>query len=144
MFKFKRTSRLRPFVDFTPLIDCAFTLIIFFAVTTTMITAYTGMKINLPKKSQVEDLPKYVQISVKRGDAGYSVFFKDMQVQEETLGDMIKNELVKNPEASFVVAAEPEVVYDNVIKVVDIANEAGATKIALQLNRKGNEKEAER
>ena len=81
---------------------------------------------------------------MKRGDAGYSVFFKDMQVQEETLGDMIKNELVKNPEASFVVAAEPEVVYDNVIKVVDIANEAGATKIALQLNRKGNEKEAER
>ncbi|MFA6449315.1 MAG: biopolymer transporter ExbD [bacterium] len=136
MFKFKRTTRLRPFVDFTPLIDCAFTMLIFFAVSMTMISARTGMKINLPEKSDVEKLPQYVQISVKADPAGSLLYFQDQQVTKDTLPVMVRDQITKDPESSFIIAAEPNIVYSNVVDVVDIVNRAGGTRLALQINQK--------
>jgi biopolymer transport protein ExbD len=136
MFKFKRTTRLRPYVDFTPLIDCAFTMLIFFAVSMTMISARTGMKINLPEKSDVEKLPKYVQISVKVDPAGSLLYFQDQQVTKDTLPVMVRDQIAKDPESAFIIAAEPNIIYSNVVEVVDIVNRAGGKKLALQLNQK--------
>jgi biopolymer transport protein ExbD len=123
-------------VDFTPLIDCAFTMLIFFAVSMTLISARTGMKLNLPEKSEVEKLPKYVQISVKNDPAGSLLYFGDQQVTKETLPEMVQGQLKTDPESSFIIAAEPNIIYNNVIEVVDIVNRAGGKKLALQLNQK--------
>ena len=134
--RYKRTTRTRPHVDFTPLIDCAFILIIFFAVSTTLISTRTGMKLNLPEKSEVEPLAKHVQISIsKTGEEEYKLFFEDLQVTKEILGAMVRSHLEKEPDAAFVLAAEPDVIYNKVIEVVDEISLAGG-KMALQLNQK--------
>jgi biopolymer transport protein ExbD len=144
MFKIKRSTRVRPGIDFTPLIDCAFTMIIFFAVSMTLISARTGMKMNVPEKTTVEPMPKQVQISIKQTDTGYQLYYKDMPIVQEGLANMVKNELALDSAAQFIIAAEPGVVYDSVIRVVDIVNESGGKKLALQLNQKTNEKETEK
>jgi biopolymer transport protein ExbD len=136
MFKYKRTNRLRPLVDTTPLIDCAFTMLIFFAVSMTLISARTGMKINLPEKSDVEKLPKYVQISVKNDPAGSLLYFQDQQVTKDTLPTMVRDQIAKEPESSFIIAAEPNIIYNKVVEVVDMVNRAGGKRLALQLNQK--------
>ena len=135
--RYKRSSRIKPSIDFTPLIDCAFTLIIFFAVSTTLISARTGMNLNLPEKSEVEPLQKHVQVSVKHGGGqDVAIFFEDLQVTPDTLGAMVAAKLSSEPESAFVVAAEPEVLYDDVVRVIDIVNSSGGKKLALQLKQK--------
>ncbi|HOY61932.1 MAG TPA: biopolymer transporter ExbD [bacterium] len=135
--RYKRSSRIKPSIDFTPLIDCAFTLIIFFAVSTTLISARTGMNLNLPEKSEVEPLQKHVQVSVKGGGGqDVAIFFEDLQVTPDTLGAMVSAKLSSEPESAFVVAAEPEVLYDDVVRVIDIVNSSGGKKLALQLKQK--------
>lgn len=143
MRKFKRTTRIRPYMDFTPLIDCVFNLLIFFAVSTTLITARTGMKLDVPEKTSIEEMPKHVQISIKQGPADIELYFKDLPIQQNVLGEMIKNQLIEDPESQFIIAAEPGVVYDKVVEVIDIVNESGGKKLALQLNKKQDGKEKE-
>jgi biopolymer transport protein ExbD len=144
MHKFKRTTRVRPYMDFTPLIDCVFNLLIFFAVSTTLITARTGMKLAVPEKTSVEDMPKYVQVSIKQGPADTELYFKDLPIQKNVLGEMIKNQLNEDPSSQFIIAAEPGVIYDKVVEVIDIVNESGGKKLALQLNKKPDAKEEEK
>ncbi|GEM_PF-2998428 len=135
--RYKRSSRIKPSIDFTPLIDCAFTLIIFFAVSTTLISARTGMNLNLPEKSEVEPLQKHVQVSVKNGGGqDVAIFFEDLQVTPDTLGAMVAAKLSSEPDSAFVVAAEPEALYDDVVRVIDIVNSSGGKKLALQLKQK--------
>ncbi len=135
--RYKRSSRIKPSIDFTPLIDCAFTLIIFFAVSTTLISARTGMNLNLPEKSEVEPLQKHVQVSVKNGGGrDVAIFFEDLQVTPDTLGAMVAAKLSSEPDSAFMVAAEPEVLYDDVVRVIDIVNSSGGKKLALQLKQK--------
>jgi biopolymer transport protein ExbD len=140
--RYKRSSRIKPSIDFTPLIDCAFTLIIFFAVSTTLISARTGMNLNLPEKSEVEPLQKHVQVSVKHGGGqgqDVAIFFEDLQVTPDSLGAMVAAKLSSEPDSAFVVAAEPEVLYDDVVRVIDIVNSSGGKKLALQLKQKAGD-----
>ena len=111
-------------------------MLIFFAVSMTLISARTGMKINLPEKSEIEKLPEYVQISVKSDPAGSLLYFQDLQVTKDTLPGMVRDQLAKDPESSFIIAAEPNIIYNNVIEVIDLVNRAGGKKLALQLNQK--------
>jgi len=130
-------------VEFTPLIDCAFILIIFFAATTTMIKARTGVDLNLPEKTEVQQLPQHIQISVKKGDPEFHVFFEDLQVTPEALAEMVRSKMEEDPQSAFILAAEPNVVYDNVIEIIDIVNEAGGKNLALQLKEKSHGKKQE-
>jgi len=142
MLKFKRTSRVRPEISFTPLIDCAFTLIIFFAVSTTLISARTGMKLNVPEKTSVEKMPDQIQISIRQAGPGYELRFKDLVVPDAwTIGMMVKKQLEEDPTSQFIIAAEPGVVYDQVIRIIDIVNESGGKQLALQLNKRADGKE---
>jgi len=143
MFKTKRSSRVKPEMNFTPLIDCVFNLLIFFAVSTTLITSRTGMKLNVPEKTDVEKMPKQIQISIKQGPTDYEIYFRDLPIQEEFLGEMVRNQIQEDPEAQFIIAAEPNVIYDKVIEIVDIVNQSGGKKLALQLKKKTDGKKQE-
>lgn len=134
----RREKKTAPRLEFTPLIDCAFILIIFFAVSTTLITSRSGMKINLPKAATVEKIPEHAQISIAED---LSVHFEDMLVTEEALAVMVKSRLQDNPDISFVIGAEKSVPYDLLVRVLDVVRQSGGTKLALQAEKTYEENE---
>lgn len=135
----KQERRTAPRVEFTPLIDCAFILIIFFAASTTLITTQTGMKVNLPKAVTAEKMPEHVQISI---DEEMAIFYNDLEVSEETLGQMVSNRVAKEAEVPFIIGAAQTVPYEKLISVLDIVRKSGGTKLSLQ-TEKGYEPEPE-
>lgn len=128
----RREKKTAPRLEFTPLIDCAFILLIFFAVSTTLITSRSGMKVNLPKAATVEKIPEHAQISIAEDSA---IYFEDSLVNEDTLGVMVKGRLMENPEISFVIGAEKTVPYDQLVRVLDVVRQSGGTKLALQAEK---------
>jgi len=129
----KRQRRVTPRIDYTPLIDCAFTLIIFFAVSTSLITTRSGMKVNLPKAATVEKMPKHVQISIADDN---NVYFEDLQVSADTLGMMVNGRVSENPEVAFIIGAAQSVPYERLMLVLDTVRANGGERIALQANQK--------
>ncbi len=129
----RRSRRTEPRVEFTPLIDCAFILIIFFAASTTMITTQTGMKVNLPKAATAEKMPEHVQIAI---DENMAVYYNDLEVNEDTLGQMVKNRIAKEADVPFIIGAARSVPYEKLISVLDIVRKSGGTKLSLQTEKK--------
>jgi len=140
MFRFVRKRRVAPLVEFTPLIDCAFILIIFFAVSTTLITTRAGMELNLPEASTVESVPKPVQIGISEDQ---SINFEDMKIDIDSLGMMVESKLRDDPDVAFVVGAERSVPYQQLIRVLDIVRKSGGTRLALQAEKKYEEETEE-
>ena len=62
-------------------------------------------------------------------------------LKEERMAGLLEEG--EEPEVSFIIAAEPDVIYDSVIEVVDIVNEAGGKKLALQLKQKPETEDTE-
>lgn len=127
-FKFKRTKRVKPCIDSTPLIDCVFNLLIFFAVSTTLISTRSGINVNLPKAVTSDKAPKNIVISIKE-DA--NIYFEDMQVTMESLKSVVKRQMSKAPSTAFIINADKETKYDLLVKVIDVVRQSGGQKLAL-------------
>ncbi|MEW6201032.1 MAG: biopolymer transporter ExbD [bacterium] len=131
-------KKVRPFVDFVPLIDCAFTLIIFFAVTTTLITTRAGVDVNLPGAKTAEKMPQNVQISIK--ETG-EIWFEDIPVTDDaSLTILVQKKLKEATESSFIINADKTIPYELLVHVLDLIREAGARKIALAAEKVYEEK----
>lgn len=132
----RRSRRLEAKIDFTPLIDCAFTLIIFFAVSTTLITSRAGIDVNLPGAATAEVKTRNVQISI-RDDL--KIYFEDVPVADSALVMMVQKRLEEDAESSFIINADNTVPYETLVHVLDKVRSAGATRIALAAEQQAEE-----
>lgn len=132
----KKGRRRETRIEFTPLIDCAFILIIFFAVSTTLITTRAGIDVNLPGAATAEVKPVNVQISIRED---LEVYFEDMKVDGSALVMMVEKKLEEEPAASFIINADRTVPYEKLVKVLDLVRSAGAERIALAAEKEAGE-----
>jgi len=134
----RENKKLRAYVDFVPLIDCAFTLIIFFAVSTTLITTRAGMNVNLPGARTSQRMPLNVQISIKEDK---TIWFEDIPINEDSsLTSLVQRRLKEAPGSSFIINSDKTISYEQLIHVLDLVRSAGAEKIALAAEKIYEEK----
>lgn len=137
VFEYKRTKRVKPHIDHTPLIDCVFNLLIFFAVSTSFITTRAGMDVNLPKAETAEVMPKNIVITIKEDR---SIHFEDpqggrLQVSLISLETLVREEMKKDPQTSFIINADKTTPYKILIEVMDTVRKGGGEKLALAAER---------
>lgn len=137
MIEFKRTKRIRPHIDYTPLIDCVFNLLIFFAVSTSLITTRAGMDVHLPKAKTAQIMPKNIVVTIKEGG---EIFYEDpkggkISVTLTSLSALASEAVKENKETSFIVNADKTTRYETLIHVLDTIREAGGEKLALAAER---------
>lgn len=133
IFEYKRTKRVKPHIDHTPLIDCVFNLLIFFAVSTSLITTRAGMDVHLPKAATAEIMPKNIVITIKEDQ---NIYFEDpqggrLQVSLVSLETLVREEIKKSPQTSFIINADKKTSYDVLIQVMDTIRKGGGEKLAL-------------
>ena len=127
-----RQNRINSNVDMTPMIDIVFQLIVFFLVSTTF-AVVPGIKLNLPQSRTAEGTS--VQGITIYAEKNGVMFFNDIEVSMETLGEQLRNfdtKDTKKEEFPVSLQADDEVTNGTIVKIFDIIRENGYSVINLR------------
>lgn len=116
-----------------PMIDIIFFLLVFFMMSTLFMVEQKVLPIVLPsaQASQV-DTARSTAVSIMPDG---SVRFGAEVVAKSELGARIKNELARNPEARYVLRADRNIPYGQVVEVLDELRGAGVSRISVAVER---------
>jgi len=113
------------------MIDVMMILTIFLAVMAFLPQVRTSIQAQLPQASSAEETPPSVTIELTKD--GLSM--DDKPQTPDSIVEEVKASLAKNPETSFVIAADKALPYEQVINLVDRVKGSGAKRIALATSR---------
>jgi biopolymer transport protein ExbD len=97
--------------------DVVFNLLIFFMLTSTMVHP-NALKLNLPKGTLQTSAKPQTTVSIT---SDLKIYVETQQVNFEDLETILKEKLGKNPETYIALHADKTVPFDNVVKVLNIA-----------------------
>lgn len=124
-------NKINPNFNMSSMTDIVFLLLIFFMLTSTLVTV-SAIDVLLPKAGGKTENKKSVAVSI----TNKSKFFIDKsQVSAKNLELEILNKVGPNKEKTIVIRGDQDVPYKSVMKVIDIANK---NKLKMILAVKGN------
>lgn len=132
MLRFSPPARSRITIPLTALIDIVFLLLIYFLLASNFVTQ-EGIGIDLPKvKSVGLSSPRLNVVTV---DKEGRFFFDKAMVDDRLLLDTLRTRLRLSSDRDVIIRADRKVLYDRVIKAMDIARQAGGEKLHLAIER---------
>ncbi len=136
--QFSEKKRRKIFINITSLIDVLFLLLIFLIISTTFVEQ-PGMKLELPEAKSFST-EKISQLILEI-DVGGDLKLNEQPVSLENLGQQFKKIIPELAEKSLILKADKNVPHGTVVKVMDIAKQAGLEKliIATRLAAANNE-----
>ena len=113
------TARHKVSVNFSSvgMTDVVFNLLIFFMLTSTLVHP-NALKLNLPQGSLQTSAKPQTTVSIT---SDLKIYVETQQVNFEDLEGILKQKLGKNPETFIALHADKSVPFDNVVKVLNIA-----------------------
>jgi biopolymer transport protein ExbD len=114
-------------INITPLTDIFLVLLIIFMVTTSVISSQ-GKNVDLPSAAIAAQTPSGVTVTVTSGD---EVSIDGKVVKGDQLGPALKAALANSREKLVILRGDRDVVLGRAVGILDQAQQAGATGIAL-------------
>ena len=114
-------------IDMSPLIDCVFILLIFFIVTTTFVEE-TGVEVDKPQAASASQLEKNSILLAVTADGGVVYGGRDIGVAGV---QPLVRRLVQKEDIPVIVQADRNVQAGIMVRVIDEAKVAGATKVSI-------------
>ncbi|MCD4779439.1 MAG: biopolymer transporter ExbD [Candidatus Omnitrophica bacterium] len=114
-------------IDMSPLIDCVFILLIFFIVTTTFVEE-TGVEVDKPQAASSVQLEK-TSILLALTEKG-EVVYGGREIGISGIQPLVRRELQKE-DVPIIVQADSAAQSGLLVRVIDEAKLAGATKVSL-------------
>ena len=119
-------------LNITPLLDLAFVLLVIFIISTAPMA--NDLDMNLPNRTQPkkpsEKKPNFIII-----EADGRVLFNGKEVELATLFQDLRALKQADPDTGVVVHGDNGVVYQNMINVLDVLQQADVTKVGLATER---------
>jgi len=132
--RIQRSSMKKARIEIIPMIDTIFFLLVFFMISTLSMSQYKGMPVNLPKAASGRQAPaESAAITIDKDDR---LFLDKQPVDKSLLRDLLRQQLVKNPELLVVINADEGVAHGRVVEVMDIARSADVVKMAIAVKPK--------
>lgn len=132
--EFIRPKRASLSLDLAPLIDIVFQLLIFFMLTSTFLNP--ALKLTLPTASSREKIdPEQLVVSMDRGGNIYVNFDK---VEMHDLKDVLQARLAIMKSKAVNFRGDQNLRYQEFVKVMDIAKQAGARQLNIIHQTHGN------
>ena len=126
--KFRDIRRVQAQPGMTAMIDIIFLLLLFFVLSSSFIVQ-PGIKINLPRTVTKEQPVRKDLILVIARDR--RIFLNNQQLTFDALWGRLIEELKFQPEGVLVLRADRDVPHGFVVRIMDVAKQAGATRIAI-------------
>lgn len=108
-------------IDMTALLDIAFIVILFLGIVST-IAPISSINVELPQASTEDKVVKPVKISIDK-DGNY--YINGKKVDENQVAEFLKNSKQK----TLIILADKRVIYDKVVRLMDIAKQNGIEEI---------------
>lgn len=123
-----------PRIDLTPMVDVVFLLLIFFMISTTFVES-PGISIKLPESSNqtVAREPKEIKVYLSReGD----IFHLDRKVSVEDFKRVLASYQSDAKLTTVLLLADQDAKHGKVVTLMDLARDAGFTKLAIATEQK--------
>lgn len=120
----KRRNKVSPQFSMSSMTDIIFLLLIFFMITSTMVSP-NAIKVLLPQSSQQTSAKPLTRVIIDRDLNYYTAFGNDdeMPIVFEELTDFLIECSKKEPDMYVALYADESVPYKEIVKVLNIANE---------------------
>jgi biopolymer transport protein ExbD len=112
-------------LDFVPMVDVLFNLLIFFLLATSLKQAEREMHIALPVAKASGPISAALREIVVNVDAGGAIIVGAKRIEPEDLHAMVQEAVKANPEQKVTVRADRTTAYENVVRVLDICKGSG-------------------
>jgi biopolymer transport protein ExbD len=112
-------------IDFVPMADVLFNLLIFFLLATTIAQVEREMNIALPFASASQPISAALQELVINVDAEGKAFVGGRAISTEDLRTIIGEAVAANPEQKVTVRGDRTTAYANIVAVLDICKASG-------------------
>ena len=119
-------------INVTPFVDVVLVLLVVLMVTAVQIVR-GSIQVDLPTAAsagQVVDSTLNIVIS-----ADGQLFLDGNPATEQELRSFVQAEIKKNPKLQAVIAADKSVVYESVVRVIDVVKSNGVKRFALNIER---------
>ena len=126
----------KPKLMIIPMIDIIFFLLVFFMLSTLYMVEQRSISLNLPQTTTYEiEVGTNVNISVL---ANGKVMFGQEEISLNLLKNKVLQESQNNKDVVFILNADENIPYKNVVSVLDELRSAKVHKIALATKKKGD------
>src|SRR5688572_10479 len=112
-------------IDFVPMVDVLFNLLIFFLLATTIAQVEREMHVALPFASNAAPISAALREIVVNVDADGRIVMSGRAVETDELKQMIASAVQANPEQKVSVRGDRATAYANVVNVLDVCKAAG-------------------
>ena len=128
LFRAHTRGRIVAEINVTPLTDVFLVLLIIFMITTSAMMKPND--VDLPRASENEEETKGVMVTIT---PSHEVFVNQRPVpgDDASLASVLRDTLAQSPEKIVILAGDRQVVLGEVVRVLGLAKEAGATGFAL-------------
>lgn len=113
-------------IDFVPMVDVLFNLLIFFLLATSIAQVEREMRIALPAAEAAGPISTALREMVVNVDESGAIFMAGRQVSEDDLRAMVTEAIRANPDQKVSVRGDRGASYGMVARVLDICKAAGA------------------
>lgn len=127
----KSRNKVSPNFNMSSMTDLVFLLLIFFMITSTMVSP-NALKLLLPSSSSKTLAPQTISVSITK-DLEY--YINEDKVQFDFLEPLLKKELAGQENASIILHVDKNIPIEEAVKVMDIAYRNGF-KMVLATNPK--------
>ena len=119
-------------INITPFVDVVLVLLVIFMITAPMLVKDV-LELRLPKTVTGDgQAMQTLGIAINRDG---NILVNGQISDEESLKATVSLALAQNPEAQAIIAADIEVAYGRVVKVIDLLKTAGLNRFAVQIEK---------
>jgi biopolymer transport protein ExbD len=112
-------------LDFVPMVDVLFNLLIFFLLATTIAQVERETRVALPVASAATPISAALREIIVNVDAEGRLIVAGRPIEPEALRGMIRGAVEANPEQKVSVRGDKATAYQNIIGVLDICKAGG-------------------
>jgi biopolymer transport protein ExbD/biopolymer transport protein TolR len=126
---FLRKSQEEPRIDLTPMVDVVFLLLIFFMISTTFVES-PGISVKLPEASTqaMDREPKEIKVYLTRDG---TIYYRDQKISIEEYRSLLSEHRSEAALTTVLLLADQESRHGRVVTLMDLARDAGYTKLAI-------------
>lgn len=126
-------SHAETHLDFVPMVDVLFNLLIFFLLATSMVQTEREMRIALPHAASAGPISAVLREMVINVDAEGAALVAGKAVTDDELTALLRSAVAANPEQKVSVRGDRTTAYANVARVLDVCKGAGIQQPYLEM-----------
>lgn len=112
-------------IDFVPMVDVLFNLLIFFLLATTIAQVEREIQVTLPFAHSATPISAALREIIVSVDAGGTLVVAGRPIEPEALRTLIQDAVDANPEQKVSVRGDKSTAYQNIVLVLDICKSCG-------------------